>query len=176
MDDDYAMIDREKFFAQVRKDFGNLNQSQVDGFNKILDEWERRGLTDLRWLGYMLATSWHETACTMQPIQERGSAQYLRNKPYWPYIGEGLVQVTWKRNYEKFGAKEPGDLLQWPLALKALFDGMIDGLFTGMKLSRYFHDRYSNPVEARRIINGTDRANLIAGYYRHFMAALGAKP
>ena len=179
------MIDRDHFLAAVAKHFGRLGpdhspglaQSQVGGFGKILDEWESRGgLTDERWLAYMLATVWHETARKMQPIRELGSEAYLKRKPYWPYVGEGLVQVTWKRNYAKFGARKPGDLLEWPLALHALFDGMITGEFTGRQLSDYFNHRADDPLHARRIINGLDRAALIASYHRAFLAALAPMP
>jgi hypothetical protein len=168
------MIDREPFFATVCAHFGPLAQSQVDGFDKILDEWERRALSDERWLAYMLATSWHETGRAMQPIREAGSEAYLRRKPYWPYMGEGLVQVTWKRNYARFGAKKPGDLLEWPLALTALFDGMITGEFTGRQLSDYFNHRADDPVKARRIINGLDKAMLVASHHHVFVEALAA--
>ncbi len=166
------MIDRARFFEGVRQSFGKLNTSQVDGFLRILDEWERRGLTDKRWLAYMLATCWHESACTMQPIKERGSEKYLKRKPYWPWIGEGLVQVTWEANARKFGAESPGDLLEWPIALRALFDGMLKGMFTGKRLSQYFSARRDDPVGARHIVNGTDRATKIARFHHSFLKAL----
>ncbi len=166
------MIDRAHFFEGVRKSFGKLKTSQVDGFLRILDEWERRGLTDKRWLAYMLATCWHESACTMRPISERGSKAYLERKPYWPWIGEGLVQVTWEANARKFGAESPGDLLEWPLALRALFDGMLKGMFTGKRLDQYFNARRDDPVAARRIINGQDRATKISRFHSSFLKAL----
>jgi hypothetical protein len=64
------MIDRKEFYNQLRATLvrGGLNQPQVDGFEAILDEWEKRNLHDLRWLAYIMATAWHETAYTMQPI------------------------------------------------------------------------------------------------------------
>ena len=166
--------DRVTFFSFVRDDPfpGKLAQSQVDGLNNILDEWERRALTDERWLAYMLATAFHESAHTMQPIREMGSEEYLRSKPYYPWVGEGLVQVTWEVNAKKFGATKPGDLMTWPIALRALFDGMINGMFTGRKILVYFNDRVDDPLNARRIINGLDRAQDIASYHSGFLAAL----
>ena len=67
-------MNRKAFFDGVRAKLflGTLSQYQVDGMNAILDEWERRKLTDLRWLAYMLATVKWETAHTMQPIAEYG--------------------------------------------------------------------------------------------------------
>ena len=163
-------------FAYVRRApfGGRLTQAQISGMTSILDEWGKRQLLDKRWLAYLLATTFHETAATMQPIRERGGEKYLRSKPYYPWVGEGLVQVTWEENHRKFGATKPGQLLTMPIAIRALFDGMINGMFTGKKLSDYFSDKADDPVRARRIVNGTDKAKLIAGYYRNFYDAIMA--
>lgn len=167
------MIDRKVFFDDVRKTFGPLNIKQVDGFSRILTEWEKRHPAgDLRWLAYMLATAWHETGAKVQPIREGGSEAYLRAKKYYPWVGEGLVQVTWEANAKKFGAKKPGDLLTWPIALEAMFRGMKDGVFTGKKLSDYFSETRDDPRQARKIINGLDRADLVAGYHKNFLKAV----
>lgn len=169
-------MNRTTFFAYARRApfGGKLSQAQVDGLNQVLDEWERRELRDDRWLAYMLATTFHETAATMQPVREMGGEAYLRKKPYYPWVGEGLVQVTWEANHRKFGATKPGQLLTWPIALRALFDGMTKGMFTGKKLSAYFNDAADDPVGARRIVNGSDKAKLIAGYHRNFLDAIQA--
>lgn len=169
-------MNRAAFFAAVRNDPfpGKLAQSQVDGLTQILDEWDRRELTDPRWLAYMLATVWWESAHTMQPIREMGSEAYLRSKPYYPWVGEGLVQVTWEVNARKFGATKPGDLLTWPIALVALFDGMIKGMFTGKKLADYFNANLGDSLKARRIINGLDHASDIRRIYVDFLTAITA--
>lgn len=169
-------MDRSRFYAALRsrasKAFGtSLSQSQVDGLEKILDEGVKRGV-ELRQLAYILATAYHETAHTMQPIRERGGEKYLRSKKYYPWVGEGLVQVTWEENHRKFGATKPGQLLEWPIALKALYDGMLKGMFTGRKLSDYISGEYVDYTGARRVVNGTDRAGLIAGYAKSFEDAL----
>jgi hypothetical protein len=170
------MFDRKKFFDVVRHApfEGTLSHGQVDGLNNILDEWERRKLAELRWLANMLAQTYHETAATMQPIREHGSEAYLRGKPYYPWVGMGLIQVTWEHNARKFGATRPEDLLAWPVALRALFDGMITGMFTGKKLADYFNERIDDPYNARRIVNGLDRAAEIASYHAAFLSALKA--
>ena len=168
------MIDRQIFFDKIRSApfHGSLTAGQVDGMNRILDEWIRSQMIDLRFLAYMLATVFHETAFQMQPIREMGGESYLRSKPYYPWVGEGLVQVTWEANARKFGATAPGQLLFWPACLRPLFDGMTRGMFTGKRLSDYFNSTTDDPINARRIINGTDRAADIATYYRLFLAAL----
>ena len=67
-------MNRNVFFEYVRKApfGGRLTQSQVDGLTKILDEWDRRKLKDIRWLAYKLATTFHETNATIQPVREMG--------------------------------------------------------------------------------------------------------
>ena len=88
-------MNRTTFFAYARRApfGGRLTQSQVDGLSKILDVWMARGLSDVRWLAYILATTFHETAGKMQPVREMGGEAYLKKKPYYPWVGEGLVQV-----------------------------------------------------------------------------------
>lgn len=166
-------MDRKVFFDAVRATFGKLSQPQVDGFTRILDEAFIR-FTPLKHLAYMLASVWHETAKTMQPVREYGSETYLKNKPYYPWVGEGLIQVTWAENHRKFGATKPGQLMEWPIALKALFDGCTKGMFTGKKLSDYITETKADYRNARRVVNGTDKADLIAGYALMFEDALVA--
>lgn len=165
-------MDRKAFFDSVRTTFGPLSQGQVDGFTKILDYAEQRQ-TYLRHLAYILATDWHETGREMQPIKEKGGEAYLKSKPYYPYYGRGLVQVTWKANYEKYGiAQNPDKALEWPIALFINFDGMAKGIFTGKKLDDYITPSKCDYREARRIVNILDQADKIAGYAVSFEMAL----
>lgn len=181
------MFDRRKFYDTIRVDpfGGHLSQFQVQGIEAILDEWEVRKLTDLRWLAYMLATTYWETAHTMQPIEEypgsRNGRAYNNPDPETgkKYFGRGFVQLTHKGNYAKMSKYTGEDLVKYPdKALKMipatiiLFEGMIQGLFTGVKLATYFNDTKSDWVNARKIINGTDKANLIAQIALQFYTAM----
>ena len=177
-------MDRKAFFSTLRQRgsgvFGtSLSQHQVNGLETILTEAERRK-TPLKWLAYILATAYHETAHTMQPIAEYGKGKgrkYGVNGKYGqvPY-GRGYVQLTWDYNYEK-ADKELGlrgallhnfDLAMSPkIAVQILFTGMEEGWFTGKSLSTY-----TDYLPMRRIINGTDKASLIAGYAEGFERAL----
>lgn len=95
------------------------------------------------------------------------------------YRGRGFVQITGKDNYAKFSKLLGVDLIGNPdlacnddIAAKIIVIGMRDGLFTGKKLRDYFTPTSSDWVNARRIVNGLDRANDIAAYAKKFYAAL----
>jgi len=49
---------------------------------------------------------------------------------------------------------------------------MMEGTFTGVRLSTYFNPNKDDWMNARRIINGLDKANLIAGYGKSYYAAI----
>lgn len=146
---------------------GRLSFKQKDGLERIVNYATQQypALSHAQ-LAYIIATAYHESARSLQPVKEMGSNSYLKSKEYYPYIGGGLVQVTWEYNYKKFGAKTVEDLLTWPVALDCLFRGMIDGMFTGKRLSDFIGEEYSPALfeKARAIINGKDKASLIASY------------
>lgn len=190
------MINRKLFYTEFRKAFGRFTNKQLAGFEAIFDRWDKSGFSDLRWLAYMLATTWHETAATMQPIEEYGKgktrkygkkvkhsgvAYIVPNKIYY---GRGFVQLTWYENYEIMGRLLGLDLLRNPelcltmdVAVKILFEGMTKGAssfgdFTGKCLEMYFNETACDPVGARKIINGTDKAEKIAKEYGMFFRCL----
>lgn len=182
-------MDDSKFFKYVRENISKLNQSQVNGFNDILT-YAKNVNTRLDNLAYLLATVWHETAFTMQPIMERGSQKYLKGKKYWPYIGRGYVQLTWDYNYKKASTKFGVDFLKYPnrvmekrYALPILFVGMEEGWFTGKSFYDYLDGVDENDKEdlrefsnARRVINGTDRQveiGLLALKFEHALRTAG---
>lgn len=95
------------------------------------------------------------------------------------YYGRGYVQLTWYFNYEIASKKIGVDFLNNPdlvmnknHAVKIMVQGMKDGWFTGKKLSDYINQSKKDYEGARRIINGTDKAKLIAGYAETFEKAL----
>jgi len=167
------MYIRKKFFDYVRANVfgGKLTAKQVEGMENILS-YEEQNPVEMRQFAYMLATTYWETAHTMQPVTEYGSQAYLRGKRYWPWIGRGLVQITWEDNYKKFGITNPEDALKWEKALHIMWKGMKEGIFTAKKLRDYFTDLVTKPRDARRIINGTDKQNEIAAIYTEFLNAL----
>lgn len=196
-------MNRAKFYDSIRASiFGDkLVQKQVDGIDAILNEWEQQGLKDVRWLAYILGTVYHETAATMQPIEEYGKGRKYdygkklkygkgpgRRTPYDKpdklFYGRGHTQNTWYENYDALtkAAKKAGKpwdflnnpelLLQMEPSLWATFYAMQTGLYTGKKLINYFEGEKADWINARKIINGTDKAELIAGYSKLFYAAI----
>lgn len=180
------IADAAAFFSAWRSKFGPLSQGEVEGINALLAEMEGRGWRDQRWWAYVLATAWHETAATMQPIAEYGRGKgraYGAADPVTgqAYYGRGFVQLTWKENYQRLGDELGLDLVRRPdLAMQAapaaeiMCLGMADGLFTGKRLSDYFDADTDDPINARRIVNGTDKASLIAGYHAKALAVVKA--
>lgn len=124
----------------------------------------------------------------------RGKLPWVKT-PYWrkdklgrSWLGRSYVQLTHLPNYEKMSKITGIDLVANPelamrpdVALKILFDGMMLGSFTGGKFASYIDDiDESDDLDraeyraARKIINGTESADLIAGYAILFERALRA--
>jgi putative chitinase len=181
------MINRPFFFDYVRQHLfnGSLKAGQVAGLTAMLDYWESNSSKkDDRWLAYALATAHHETDRTFRGIEEYGKG---KGRPYGKvdpetgvaYYGRGLVQLTWRKNYQKMGDLLGVDLVHHPekaldldIATKVIFVGMTRGIFAGKKFADYFSPSADDWVNARRIINGTDKANLIASYGKQYYAAI----
>ena len=124
---------------------------------------------------YVLATAYHETAHTMKPVREYGGEKYLKSKKYYPYVGMGYVQLTWDYNYKKASKlldvdflKNPKLLLDPKYASPIIVVGMMEGWFTGKKLSDYITLKISDFKSARKIVNGLDKAELIADYAKQY--------
>ena len=161
-------FDHRKFFAGHRSRFGPLPQDLVDAIETLLGEIERdnrfaRTESDRRQLAYCLATFKWETAHTLSPIDERGSAK----------------QLTGRRNYSKAKALTGVDLLSQPdrakepaLAYEIAVQGMKDGWFTSRKLDQFIKNDVAVYENARPIINGHDKAQTIADMKRRFSEAL----
>lgn len=202
------MIDRKYFFDKVRPSLfaGAMSHGQVYGMEAILREWEAQQLTDLRWLAYILATTYHETAKTMQPVAEYGKGKghdygkklkmgggpgkrIAYETPDKLFYGRGHTQNTWYENYQRLTKaaathgkpwdflNDPDLLLQMEPSIWATFFAMRVGLYTGKRLEDYFNELTVGAtdyqwVNARKIINGLDFAEQIAGYAKVFFEAV----
>ena len=188
-------IDRQKFHAAYESAFGAFSRpDRKAGMEALLSAAEGdTQITELRWLAYMLATVKHECADRWQPIEEFGKGQgYKYGKPVTVtdssgkqytnvYYGRGYVQLTWDYNYRAMGQKlgnrllyEPSLALDPEVAYQIMSLGMRQGSFTGVGLSKYINADGCDYVNARRIINGTDKAQTIAAYAQKFESILRA--
>lgn len=180
--------------TQYKQQNRTLKASAVAGLQAILENMaEDPDVTDVRWAAYMLATVKRECANQWQPLEEFGKG---KGRPYGvpvkvtdadgttytnTYYGRGYVQLTWKANYANMGAKlglgnllvlHPEHALEPATAYKIMSYGMRHGSFTGKKLADFIHDNVTDYVNSRRIINGLDHAQDIAGYAQAFEALL----
>lgn len=187
-----GLADPSKFFAYVRSrpPLGpTLSQAEVDGCTRILAACAAASFP-VSWAAYVLATAVHETAGQLRPIAEYGKGQgrqYGKPGKHGGQVayGRGDVQLTWDYNYER-ADRELGlngalianyDLALDPaISSRIIVRGMEEGWFTGKKLVDYL-PATANAAQfaaARRIVNGTDKADLIAGYALTFQAGLQA--
>lgn len=114
------------------------------------------------------------------------------------FNGKGDVQLTGRNNYrratkeirkqlpslvaefeqrtgEKFDLEaNPHQAKDWQIAFAVMILGMSQGWFTGKKLADYFNSKTKDARNARRIINGTDKAATIAKYSEGFELCLKA--
>lgn len=133
-------------------------------------------------IAYLLATAQWETAQTFQPVREAfwHDEEWRReNLSYYPYYGRGYVQLTWDRNYKTYSdilsIDMMGDLdraLDSPVALFVLVHGFKTGIFTGRKITDYINQGATDFINARRCVNGTDRAVEIASLAQEFLATI----
>jgi len=164
--------------------FGNgLTGTHRSHINSILAQAKANGVTSCTQVAYILGTVLRETG-TMTPVREAfwtSEAWRQANLRYYPYYGRGYVQLTWQSNYQKAGnilglgnqlVNNPDMALDQNIAAKVLVIGMRDGWFTGVGLSNYINGSTTDYYNARRIVNGLDHAELIAGYARNFEAGL----
>lgn len=159
-------MNEAEFFARVRTGIlgPTLDQKEVDGCKAIM---LAMGGAPLAHCAYALATAYHETAGTMQPIKEYGSHSYFMRR-YDPtgtnpklakqlgnttpgdgaaYAGRGYVQLTGRANYEKAGRILGVDMIGTPdvamrpdIAARVMRQGMDNGWFTGKAFRHYLPD------------------------------------
>jgi hypothetical protein len=185
----HGLASPDKFFASIRPLFGTMTAAQVEGIEAKLAAFAAIG-SPIAHVAYGLATSFWETGQKMQPVQEIGRGRgYPYGKPgkHGGQIayGRGDVQLTWDYNYERaddeLGLK--GALtsnydraLKTEISAQIMVLGMTEGWFTGKKFSSYLPSKglatLPQFTSARRIINGIDRAEKVAGFAMSLQAAL----
>jgi hypothetical protein len=149
-----------------------LSQEDVDALNAVIASWTPSDSTN--------PTALSDASAFFASVR-KGLATTLLH----PWYGRGFVQLTWEANYkhadEALGLNgaliaNPDTAMQPDIAAKILTKGMEEGWFTRRGLKDYLplsgragFDAYK---EARRIINGTDKFEIIAKEAQVFEAAL----
>ena len=174
----------------------------VNAFNRDADDASREALA------YMLATAHWETGRRMYPVYEtyarnaeqaaarlerawrKGKLKWVKT-PYWRkdqdglrWLGRGLVQITHKRNYQKFEdvapgiSKDPEKAMDPKTSAAILVEGMESGKFTGRSLFKYVRSGRIDFRNARKVVNPGDKPSYrkIERLARKYAAALKRVP
>jgi murein DD-endopeptidase MepM/ murein hydrolase activator NlpD len=165
---------------------GPLSANAEDSVKLIVAECQRQGVTNPQQIAYILATAQHESD-QFKTLEEyadgsayEGRSDLGNTQPGdgVKFKGRGFVQLTGRVNYDKYSKIVGKDLINNPELLQqdaglsafVLVHGMMNGAYTGASLSDYTDA--SGNVDfngARAIVNGNDRASLIAGYAQDWL-------
>jgi murein DD-endopeptidase MepM/ murein hydrolase activator NlpD len=156
----------------------------------IIAECLKQGVTMREQIAYILGTVERESDMGRVMVEE-GSRTYfnylegrkdignVNSGDGYKYRGRGYCQVTGRVNYERFTKMFSVDFVNNPdlmadpkYAMPILVISMKNGLTTGRKLSDYIRPGSVDYINARRVVNGTDRAQLIAGYAQKWFTRL----
>ena len=163
-----------------------LRQYARESVPLILAEAEEAGLTPEQ-TAYVLGTVQHESGLGMYTEEIASGEAYegrsdLGNTQPGDgvrYKGRGYVQLTGRDNYQYWSDRLGIDLINNPelaaepeVAAQILVQGMKEGTFTGASLDDYINEGGADYYNARRIVNGTDRAALIADYADNYLSAI----
>lgn len=155
--------------------FGTLDQKQTTTVKAISNAWSKYGDGDIYKLSYILATAKHEANFIYDVTEHRaapGTTLYNIQNNYWytGYYGRGLVQLTLEGNYKKMGdllgvdfVNNPDLVLTPDNSASILVRGMMLGSFTGKKLGDYINNDFVDFYNARKVVNGLDKADTIKG-------------
>lgn len=161
----------------------------------IVAECLSQGNNDRGKIAYILATAEHESHLG-NLMTEIGDESYF-SRSYDPpgfvaqqlgndqkgdgprYRGRGFVQVTGRANYTDWSHRLNLDLVNHPelattptVAAKILVGGMLQGTFTGRKLGEFVAGTHQDFYNARRVVNGLDRADHIEQLANIYYSAL----
>lgn len=172
----------KELVTSIEKKKARKFSTTQQAIKSIKDECIAQNLSLSTQIAYVLANTKWETAQTFKPVREAFwlSEEWRRNNlRYYPYYGRGFVQLTWENNYQKYSEILGIDLIGDPdlamrndIALFVLVHGFKTGTFTGRKLTDYVNEFSTDFINARRCINGTDKAHEIAQIAEEFLNEL----
>lgn len=183
-------VQLELLYNAVNKSFNSVlvsNERDVEVIRAIYNNFQQLGDGDEAKMSYIIATAFHESRFG-EYMTEIGSNSYFdkykagttlgnqlgntEENDHIIYKGRGFVQITGRANYKKYQDILGLPLLNNPEIVANDFDiaayiivhGMVNGVFTGKKLSSYINSYKIDFYNARRTVNGTDKAELIKSY------------
>ena len=185
------MIDLPVFFKAMRDGLlgPTLDHHEVSGCEAVMQVMSGAPLADT---AYALATAFHETAHTMQPIKEYGGPRYFfrmydedGDRPHIAaqlgntqsgdgvaYCGRGYVQLTGRANYQKADdalglggslVANPDRAMEPIIAAQILRCGMDEGWYAGDRKGRHKFRRHLPKVGAASLSEFINARRIING-------------
>jgi Putative peptidoglycan binding domain len=184
MPDDFSSVDNILDIAQCPSEirpFAKKNLPLI--LNRCLND----GVIDRGQIAYVFATAEHESHFG-RFMMELSDGWYLEGRDDLGntepgdgprFKGRGFVQITGRRNYQIWSDKLGINLIDNPekaaipeIAAMILVQGMRDGSFTGVGLSDFIAGDSRDFFNARRIVNGLDKADIIAQFAKYYFKAI----
>ena len=176
-------VDIDAIVQAVPADIQRAHPGNIEEhIQRIVSVAQREGLSQQQ-TAYVLATATHESHLGRYMEELASGSAYegrtdLGNTQPGDGVrfkGRGYVQITGRANYQDWSNRLGIDLVANPelaenpeIAAEILVIGMRDGSFTGRSLDQYVNESGTDFINARRVVNGTDVADLIAGYANDF--------
>lgn len=156
-----------------------MSEVPAETLNLVSNALKEQGIYSPNVLAYALATMKAEVGNKYLPIREIGGASQARKLGYSGgenYYGRGYIQLTHDYNYKDMGKKLGlGDALvnNPDLALRPDIAAKILAVFFKERGVAQAAEK-GDFVGARKGVNGTDRAQEIAGYAQNFLKETGS--
>ncbi len=186
MPSDFKSIDEILSIAQCPSDIRPFAQKNLP---IVLKQCLADGVTRRDQIAYVFATAEHEANFGRFMFELADGWDYegrldLGNTESGDgprFKGRGFVQITGRRNYTKWSQILGVDLVSNPgkaaipdTAAIILVRGMRDASFTGLGLSDFFTGNQQDFFNARKIINGLDRADHIEAIAKAYFKAISS--
>jgi hypothetical protein len=153
----------------------------------VLNQCLDNGVIDRGQIAYVFATAEHESLFG-RFMMELDDGWYLEGREDLEntepgdgprFKGRGFIQITGRRNYRIWSGKLGINLIDNPekaalpeIAAIIIVRGMRDGSFTNVGLSDFIVGARRDFFNARRIVNGLDKADIIAQIAESYFKAI----
>jgi Putative peptidoglycan binding domain len=153
----------------------------------VLNQCLDNGVIDRGQIAYVFATAEHESHFGRFMMELADGWDYEGREDLGNtepgdgprFKGRGFVQITGRLNYQIWSDKLGINLIDNPekaaipeIAAMILVQGMRDGSFTGVGLSDFIVGDSRDFFDARRIVNGLDKADLIEQFAKYYFKAI----